>query len=649
MSILTQEVNVDIVPGKRKPVLYADQYSHLGRTFRLNITKDGEPFTLPLGVTCQISGIKPTSTVFDFDGRTLDRNICTTGANYVDVEVQPQMVTAAGTVLCGLTLWITEEQSLGTMNFYIEVQQSSFDPDAIADASDFGDILNAYVEQWLEENRSDILELTERAETAATNAEASAESAADSAESASRSASQASAIVSGASQSALSASQSAQSARSSAESASQSAQSASQSAQRASESASSAQSASSSASQSASDAQASAQLAQQKAESVIASLDEISATAHDLEEGASATAEYNAQSKQLVFGIPKGAKGEKGDKGDAFEYSDFTQEQLEALHGQDGEDGDDGVSPTIEVEDGAGTHRVTITDANSTKTFTVKDGKDGKDGEDGEPGQDGFSPRAVITKIIGGVRITLTDENGQTWEDVYHGQNGEPGKDGEDGRGITSIVKTSTSGLVDTYTITYSDNTTTTYTVTNGRDGSGGGGGGGDLPVPEDPDSILFYDGTDWTTEPFIGALNDANVVHTARNVHEGEVLIKGSGGDWSSTTITGLPAVTASDNGNMLRVTNGAWTKTAMGWVPTVNSQQNGKILRVVNGTWTASDEAVELPTTATSGQILTWNGSAWVAGNASAEVDTATVQETLDYLDDYFAILPQAEGVGF
>ena len=37
------------------------------------------------------------------------------------------------------------------------------------------------------------------------------------------------------------------------------------------------------------------------------------------------------------------------------------------------------------------------------------------------------------------------------------------------GKGISSIAKTSTSGLVDTYTITFSDGATTTYTVTNGN------------------------------------------------------------------------------------------------------------------------------------------------------------------------------------
>jgi hypothetical protein len=43
---------------------------------------------------------------------------------------------------------------------------------------------------------------------------------------------------------------------------------------------------------------------------------------------------------------------------------------------------------------------------------------------------------------------------------------------GADGKGITSITKTGTSGLVDTYTITYTDGSTSTFTVTNGTSGA---------------------------------------------------------------------------------------------------------------------------------------------------------------------------------
>ena len=45
---------------------------------------------------------------------------------------------------------------------------------------------------------------------------------------------------------------------------------------------------------------------------------------------------------------------------------------------------------------------------------------------------------------------------------------------GADGRGIVDIIKTGTEGLVDTYTIFYTDDTTSTYEVTNGATGSGG-------------------------------------------------------------------------------------------------------------------------------------------------------------------------------
>lgn len=48
---------------------------------------------------------------------------------------------------------------------------------------------------------------------------------------------------------------------------------------------------------------------------------------------------------------------------------------------------------------------------------------------------------------------------------------------GEDGKGIASISKTSSSGNVDTYTITYTDNTTSTFTVTNGTNGNSGSDG----------------------------------------------------------------------------------------------------------------------------------------------------------------------------
>lgn len=55
------------------------------------------------------------------------------------------------------------------------------------------------------------------------------------------------------------------------------------------------------------------------------------------------------------------------------------------------------------------------------------------------------------------------------------GDDGPQGPAGPTGNGIASITKTGTSGLVDTYTITYTNGNTTTFTVTNGKDGTGSG------------------------------------------------------------------------------------------------------------------------------------------------------------------------------
>lgn len=76
---------------------------------------------------------------------------------------------------------------------------------------------------------------------------------------------------------------------------------------------------------------------------------------------------------------------------------------------------------------------------------------------------------------------------GSNTDPIFHlflprGQTGAPGQDGEDGVGIASIVKTGSQTVggrvVDTYTITYTDNTTTTYQVVNGKDGADGQGSG---------------------------------------------------------------------------------------------------------------------------------------------------------------------------
>ena len=103
--------------------------------------------------------------------------------------------------------------------------------------------------------------------------------------------------------------------------------------------------------------------------------------------------------------------------------------------------------------------------------FTLNDGKTAtvtvpapKDGEDG------VSITNVTLNNQSHLICTLSD--GSTI-DAGLVRQGVDGKDGVDGNGISSIEKTKTEGLVDTYTIYFTDGTTTTFTVTNGSGGSG--------------------------------------------------------------------------------------------------------------------------------------------------------------------------------
>lgn len=66
----------------------------------------------------------------------------------------------------------------------------------------------------------------------------------------------------------------------------------------------------------------------------------------------------------------------------------------------------------------------------------------------------------------------IQGQTGPTGPQGEKGEKGDTGETGETGNGIESIEMTGTSGLVDTYTITYTDGTTTTFTVTNGADGA---------------------------------------------------------------------------------------------------------------------------------------------------------------------------------
>ena len=161
------------------------------------------------------------------------------------------------------------------------------------------------------------------------------------------------------------------------------------------------------------------------------------------------------------------------------------------------------VHPSIDVEAIEGGHKLTIHDAYGDESFNVMNGKNG--GEDGEDGEDGatFTPSVSSTGML-----SWTNNKGLTNPATVNikggkGDNGDDGATftpsvssngvlswtndkglsnpasvnikGSDGNGISKIEKLYSVGLVDTYRITYTNNSTFDFTVKNGQDGSGSG------------------------------------------------------------------------------------------------------------------------------------------------------------------------------
>ena len=121
------------------------------------------------------------------------------------------------------------------------------------------------------------------------------------------------------------------------------------------------------------------------------------------------------------------------------------------------------------IEDITGGKRINV-------QWTLDNGTVQTDHVDLVNGTDGNGIKSITKTGTSGKVDTYTITFDDDTTETFTVTNGNDGQDGEDGNGIKSIEKTSTSGLVDTYTITFDDDTTTTFTVTNGKDGEDGEG-----------------------------------------------------------------------------------------------------------------------------------------------------------------------------
>lgn len=156
---------------------------------------------------------------------------------------------------------------------------------------------------------------------------------------------------------------------------------------------------------------------------------------------------------------PQGLTGQQGPQGP------------QGIQGETGENGADGFSPIATVSKVGDTATISITDINGTTTATITDGTDGINGQDGQAAT--ITVGTVTTGLpTDPASVTNVGTSGAAVFD-FAIPKGDTGSTGATGNGIASITKTGTVGLVDTYTVLYTDGTSTTFTVTNGQNGTG--------------------------------------------------------------------------------------------------------------------------------------------------------------------------------
>lgn len=175
--------------------------------------------------------------------------------------------------------------------------------------------------------------------------------------------------------------------------------------------------------------------------------------------------------EQYVFVNLQGIQGQPGPQGEPFRIKKTYTSVAEMNADFDNMNVGDYVmiASTVEIEDNAKLYV-----KGDSQWIFITDFS----GAQGIKGETGATPIIRIGTVTSGSTPSVTI-SGTAEEPVFNfvlqpgeqGRTGDTGLKGDTGNGIASIVKTASAGLIDTYTITFTDGTTTTFNVTNGQDG----------------------------------------------------------------------------------------------------------------------------------------------------------------------------------
>ena len=120
MYMITQELDLNMVPGTVPPVINVSQFDTGARTFVFTLYNGATLFNGSVA-SCRIEGIKPDNKGFSYNASYSNGK--------VTADCTEQMTAVVGNVLCEIRLLENNEKTLGTLNFILCVERSPLNAD----------------------------------------------------------------------------------------------------------------------------------------------------------------------------------------------------------------------------------------------------------------------------------------------------------------------------------------------------------------------------------------------------------------------------------------------------------------------------------------------------------------------------------------
>lgn len=125
--MITQSINLNLIPGGVLPRINVSQYDKGSRTLQFNLYNGSTAFSIPSSSAITIQGTKADNTGFQYS--------CTYSGSVVTADLAQQMTAFAGEVTCEIV--ITKSGNiLGTANFILNVEQAALSDDIVISDTD---------------------------------------------------------------------------------------------------------------------------------------------------------------------------------------------------------------------------------------------------------------------------------------------------------------------------------------------------------------------------------------------------------------------------------------------------------------------------------------------------------------------------------